>query len=186
MKKILYILIAFCASLPVVNAQQAGQIWIGGSVELYTSKTIDSYRAKNYSIMPELGYNIKDNVGVGIRLGYVHKEYDIKTTLEKTDGYTVNPFVRYLFLQGLLGGLFVDGGAAYEYGKNQRTEIITHHIEGGLRPGVVVCVSSKVSLTGRFGFMGYQYEKTGADKTNSFGLDFDLSQIQFGVNVLLW
>lgn len=33
------------------------------------------------------------------------------------DAFTVNPFLRMSFLKGTMGSLFVDGGAAYTYGK---------------------------------------------------------------------
>ena len=55
-------------------------------------------------------------------------------------------------------------------------------MEVGFRPGVAINVSDNLTLTGKFGFLGYQYEKFGSKKTNTFGFDFDLSQIQLGLN----
>lgn len=63
----------------------------------------------------------------------------------------------------------------------------TTDLEVGFRPGVAVNVSERVSLIGKFGFLGYQYGKTGsgntAAKTNSFGFYFDLNNIQLGMNL---
>lgn len=184
MKKLFFTLVTIFGLTSMVNAQQSGKMWVGGSIGFESSKTKGSDRTTNYNIMPELGYNMTDNVGLGIRLGYTHDEAALNSTKIKTDGLVVNPFVRYSFLKGDLGGLFVDGGVGYEYSKVKGSSVKTHEIEVGFRPGVSLNVSDKVALTGRFGFLGYQYEKEGDNKTNTFGFDFDLRQVQLGVNIL--
>lgn len=184
MKRMIFTLVTIFGLTSMVNAQQVGKIWVGGSVGLESSKVKGSERTTSYNLMPELGYNMTDNMGLGIRLGYVHNEDMWGTEKVKTDGFAVNPFVRYSFLKGDLGGLFVDGGVGYEYSKNKSTSTKTHEMEVGFRPGVSLNISDKVALTGRFGFLGYQYEKEGDTKTNTFGFDFDLRQVQLGVNIL--
>ena len=184
MKKMIFTLAMVFGLTSVMNAQQAGKTWVGGSVGIETSKVKDGLRTTNYNIMPEVGYNMTDNFGLGIRLGYVHNEYEAAGNKVKEDGFAVNPFARYSFLKGNIGGLFVDGGVGYEYAKNKTTSVKTHEFEVGFRPGVALNVSDKVALTGRFGFLGWQYEKMGERKTNTFGFDFDLRQVQLGVNIL--
>lgn len=184
MKKVLLSLMVLLGLTSVVNAQNPGNFWVGGSVGLETSKVKDGARLTNYNIIPEIGYVLSDNWGVGIKLGYAHDEYTLNDAKMKSNGFTVNPFVRYSFLKGDIGGLFVDGGAGYTYSKIKSSDTKTHEFEVGFRPGVAINVSDKVALTGKFGFIGYQYEKMGSRKTNSFAFDFDLSQVLLGVNIV--
>lgn len=184
MKKLFLSLAIIFSLSTVVNAQEVGEIWIGGSIGVNTSKVKDGDRLTNFNIIPELGYIVSDNWGIGVKLGYTHNEYDQEGSKMKSDGFLINPFARYAFLKGDLGGLFVDGGAGYSYNKIKTTSTKIHELEVGFRPGVSINVSDKVALTGKFGFIGYQYEKFGERKTNSFGFDFDLSQVQFGLNIV--
>ncbi|MBK5721258.1 porin family protein [Dysgonomonas sp. Marseille-P4677] len=182
MKRLFFTLAIMFGLTTAVSAQDTGKVWVGGSVGFKTSKVTDGNRHTNYNITPEVGYMVSDNWGVGIKLGYAHKEFDSSLlTKEKADGFTVNPFVRYSFLKGDIGGLFVDGGAGYTYSKLKSSDVKAHELEVGFRPGVAINVSKNVSLTGKFGFLGYEYEKVGSTKTNSFGFDFDLDQIQLGM-----
>lgn len=184
MKKLLLSLAIIFGLSTVANAQEVGKMWIGGSVGVKTSKVKDGDRLTNFNIIPEFGYVLSDNWGIGIKLGYEHNEYLEKADKMKSDGFLVNPFARYAFLKGDLGGLFVDGGAGYSYNKIKSTSEKIHEFEVGFRPGVSINVSDKIALTGKFGFLGYQYEKFGEKKTNSYGFDFDLSQVQFGLNII--
>lgn len=181
MKKLFFTLAVMFGLTSVVNAQ-TGKVWIGGSTGFNTSKVTDGERLTNFNITPEVGYMLSDNWGVGMKLGYAHKEYNVLDGKAKSDGFTVSPFARYSFLRGNIGGLFVDGGAGYTYSKVKSTDTKVHELEVGFRPGVAINVSDNLTLTGKFGFLGYQYEKFGSQKTNTFGFDFDLSQIQLGLN----
>jgi len=184
MKKMIFTLAIIFGLTSVVSAQNPGNFWVGGSVGFETSKVKDGARLTNYNIIPEIGYVVSDNWGVGIKLGYAHDEFTIDNAKLKSNGFTVNPFARYSFLKGDIGGLFVDGGAGYTYSKVKSTDTKTHEFEVGFRPGVAINISDKIALTGKFGFIGYQYEKIGSRKTNSFAFDFDLSQVLLGVNVI--
>lgn len=183
MKKVIMSLAVLLCLTPSLHAQDAGQYWVGGSIGFETSKIKDGgSRLTDYNIMPEFGYGFSDRWGAGIRLGYVHNEFQGQAGKNKTDGFAVAPFARYSFLKGGVGNLFLDGGAGYTYSKNKTTSTKTHELEVGIRPGVSVNLSRNLALTGRFGFIGYQYEKMGSTKSNTFACNFDLDQIQLGVN----
>lgn len=184
MKRFVLVLAAVVALTLTAGAQEAGRIWTGGSLGIKTSKISGGGKLTNFSIIPELGYNLSDCWGIGLKLGYRHDESYVSQAKVKSDGFTVNPFVRYSFLNGKTGGLFVDTGAGYSYGKEKGTGIKKHEWEAGLHPGVRFNVSENVALTGRFGFLGYQYEKYGDRKTSTFGFDFDLAQVQVGMNIV--
>lgn len=191
MKKLFLTLAVLFSVATIANAQDVGKIWVGGSVSFKSEKTDGFDRTNNYRIIPEIGYVVSDKLGVGIKLGYGHFE-STKTIIDATgntistkskeNGFTVNPFVRYSVLKGNIGGLFVDGGVGYSYLKEKGADNKLHQWEVGFRPGVAVNVSDQVSLTGKFGFLGYENKKYGSRKTNSFGFDFDMTQVELGVN----
>ncbi|WP_255491390.1 outer membrane beta-barrel protein [Dysgonomonas sp. ZJ279] len=180
------------------SAQDVGQMWVGGSVSLWSSKIKGADESQtSYSILPEFGYVISENIGIGIVAGYRHTEspssyhsndgkyFETRTT----ESYVINPFVRYSFLKGDIGGLFVDGGISYAHSKQKEYDDTSHQIEVGFRPGVAINVSSKVSLLGKFGFLGYQNDKSKYDPngyqdettTNGFGFNLDMNNVLLGM-----
>ncbi len=192
MKKLIFTLAITLGVFVSSSAQEAGQFWVGGSVGITSTSVKDGDDYTNFKILPEFGYVINDKIGVGINVGYSQTEATFLEGLPvatgKIESFVVAPFVRYSALKGNIGGIFIDGGIGYGHGKNKDEDIKVDMFEVGFRPGVALSVSDKVSLTAKFGFLGYQYTKakdedSGADaKVNTFGLDLDLSQCLFGVN----
>ncbi len=181
MKKLFFTL-AILLSAITINAQDVGQMWVGGHVGFGSSKTKGEKALTSFTIMPEFGYVLQENLGLGIAVGYEHaKQGDVKE-----DGYKIAPFVRYSFLKGDIGGLFVDGGVGYTHLKESYSSVSTKTdlFEVGFRPGVAINVSSRIALTAKYGFLGYQHEKEGDAKTNSFGFDFNLNNCLFGMSLV--
>lgn len=185
MKKLFFTLAIMLGFATTVSAQEVGQIWVGGAVGFNSTKSGDADRVTSYKIIPEFGYVFSENLGVGVKLGYGHNKTVLGSDDTFKDSFTVNPFLRYSFLKGDIGGLFIDGGVGYTYGKEDGDDAAKLNAwEVGFRPGVAVKVSDKISLTGKFGFLGYQNQKLGGVKSNDFGFDFDLSQTELGVNIV--
>jgi len=198
MKKLVLTLAIALGTLFSANAQEAGKMWVGGSVGLSSTSVKwgdfdEDYF--NYKIMPEFGYVVNDKIGVGIVIGYQQTEIDVAGLLSNIEGYeaakmqgfVVNPFVRYSVIKGSIGGIFIDGGVGFSQLKNKDTDFKATAFEVGFRPGVALNVSDRISLTAKFGFLGYENTKlspkVGDDlKINNFGFDFDLSNCLFGVN----
>jgi hypothetical protein len=189
MKKLFFTLVIVLGLATTVSAQEVGQIWVGGSVGFNSAKVGDADRVTAYRIIPEIGYVLSENLGVGVKLGYGHNltVADLSDedgyTLTAKDAFTINPFLRYSFLKGEIGGLFIDGGVGYTQYKFEGDGKI-NQFEVGFRPGVAVKVSDKISLTGKFGFLGYQHAKMGETKADQFGLDLDLGQTELGVSIV--
>lgn len=179
MKKLFFTL-AILLSAITVNAQDVGKFWAGGHIGFSSSKPKGGDATTSFTIMPELGYVLQENLGIGVNLGYEH----IKTGDVKFDGFKIAPFVRYSFLKGDIGGLFVDGGVGYTHGKDKvgSISVKTDEFEVGFRPGVAINVSDRVALTAKYGFVGYQYEKAGDKKINTFAADFKFNECLFGVS----
>ena len=199
MKKLFLSLAVALGVFTSAAAQEAGQMWAGGTVGLWSSKVKGGDSQLSFKVMPELGYNFADNLAVGIVIGAAHThggstKFD-KNILQAAEGgtneYTVNPFLRYTFIKGDIGSIFFDGGVGYTWAKGCAGGLKSNTLEVGLRPGLALNVSSKVALVSKFGFLGYQNTKTdiytdagsGDVKTNSFGFDFDMRNIEFGAVV---
>lgn len=208
MKKLFFTL-ALALSIMTINAQDVGHFWVGGNLGFVSSKTKDTDGSQtSYKVLPEFGYVLNENIGVGLQVGYTHTEgnQDIFSSATYVpysidyNAYTIAPFVRYTFLKGSIGGLYVDGGVSYTSGKDKTNDLKSNILEIGFRPGIAISVSDNVSITGKFGFLGYQNRKDDEPEyvfdndlnpiaskysitTNSFGLNLDMSQFLVGVNI---
>ena len=191
MKKLIFTL-AIVLAAATVSAQESGKMWVGGSVGFSSSKTKGSDAQTSYKILPEFGYFIQDNLAIAVSVGYKHLEgaqlkdltnANLDAAVDgELEGFTIAPFVRYTFLKGNVGGLFIDGGVGYSHLKEKTADIKYNMFDIGFRPGVAINVTDNLAVTGKFGFLGYQYTKAGHAKTNSFGLDFDMTQFLVGVS----
>lgn len=192
MKKLFLTIAVALGMFTAVSAQS--NMWVGGTAGIWSSKVKGGDSQLSFKVMPEFGYILNSNVGIGIAIGGAHVHggslnFDGNTATAaegSRNEYKVNPFLRYTFLKSELGGLFFDGGVSYDWSKGTAGGSKATGMEVGLRPGVAINVSNKVALLGKFGFLGYQYDKQGdgdeAVKTNSFGFDFDMRNIELGVN----
>lgn len=182
MKKLFLTLTILFSLLITVNAQDVGQKWIGGSLGLSSTKVKGADAVTNYKILPEIGYMFSDNMGVGIALGYERGQIEIEDAAFKVDRFVVNPFVRYNFLKGDIGGLFVDGGVKYEHSKVKDVDVKGDMYGVGFRPGATINIAKNVSFIGKFGLLGYQHSKVGETKTDWFGFDLSLDNVELGIN----
>lgn len=190
MKKLFFTLAIALGTLTVANAQEAGKMWVGGTVGIWSSKIKGGDSQLSYKVLPELGYTLTDNIGVGISIGAGHthagdtdtQKFEGTTSAEGAKNfYRVNPFLRYTFLKGDLGSLFVDAGVSYQWEKGvAKSSGHSHTWQAGIKPGVALNVSDKISLLGKFGFIGYEATK---GEKRSFGLDLDMRNIELGMNL---
>lgn len=209
MKKLIVCIVVFMCTIVAVNAQSAEKKnWIGGGVSFGSSKTDGYDRATNYSIVPQIGFMLSDNIGLGVKLGYGHTEVPGQTPVyvngelvgvepytNKSNSYSINPFIRYTFVKGNIGGLFIDGGFAYAHSKLKSSDTKTNTFSIGVSPGVMFNVSDKIALLGTFGFLGYTQSKTSLGnketsiyktdyKSNDFSFNLNMDNITLGMNFL--
>lgn len=187
MKKVIFTLTLALVTLFSASAQE--KMWVGGTVGLWTSKEKGMNREVSFKVMPEFGFILNENLAVGVSIGgaHAHKNY-IRNIDGDFDGalniYTIAPFLRYTFLKGNIGALFVDGGVGYAHIKEVAGGVKADQFQVGFRPGVALNVSNNLALIGKFGFLGYNYLKgENSYHSDSFGLDFDLSNVEIGVNL---
>lgn len=70
MKKILMTLAAI-AMATTMNAQ----FYVGGGVG-YSHSDINDVKTDQFKILPEFGYNLDDQIAIGVSLGYTHSKKD--------------------------------------------------------------------------------------------------------------
>lgn len=180
MRKLLLSIVVALGAM-TVNAQEAGGMWVGGSAGFQYVDT-EGGSTTSFKILPEFGYILSENLAIGANLGYARLEgegdfqgigFD-----GKFDGFVFAPFVRCTFMKGSMGSLFVDTGVDYMQLKGGGSKLTGLGV--GFTPGLALTVSEKISLIGKFGFLGYNHTKMGSIKTDAFGFDLDLSNIQIG------
>jgi len=184
MKKLIFTLaVLFCV---ITMSAQESRMWVGGTAGIWSSKEKGEDSKLSFQVKPEFGYILNDNMAVGISIGAGHAQAADLLGNDNLDGsanvYIVNPFLRYTFLKGSMGALFIDGGFAWNHinvcgGEDNNADMY----EIGIRPGVALNISQKFALIGKFGFLGYQHSKTKGWNQNDFGLNLNLDDVEFGI-----
>jgi hypothetical protein len=172
MKKF-FMTLAAVAMAATMNAQG----YIGGSVG-FQSVSYDGNSTSAFTIMPEIGYNLDENLSVGVVVGYGESGKDEN----KVKKFAVNPYLRYTFAKFDKVNLFVDGGIGYLNTKYNAYKNNTFEI--GVKPGVAVNLNDKLSFVSHFGFLGWATSKDdtdGAKALNTVGLSVDATSLSFGL-----
>lgn len=166
MKKFLLMAVVALMSL----SASAENLYIGGSFG-YDHVKVDDEKSDEFSIAPEIGYNLNSNWAVGAALNYTWKKdsYNI---------FTINPYARYTYFrtENNLLSLFVDGGFGIGYIKPDEGDSTTTW-SIGLKPGLALNVTEKFSFVAHVGFFGYEDFKE-AGKHTGFG--FNGNNLEFG------
>ena len=92
--------------------------------------------------------------------------------------FKLEPYVRYTFARSKYVNGFIDGGFAYQHYRGG-----TNAWSVGLKPGVAVNVSPKVSLVAHVGFAGWKSvkQKGSSVDAHTWGASLDGNNITFGV-----
>jgi len=152
----------------------------------------------NFSISPELGYAVADNllVGLGVSYSYSKSEFnqvtDDRTSESNSIGFS--PYIEKFFPLNADFALSIKGEARYSFG-NSTSESNSNTSESdsnsffiGFRPGINYFVSDQIFLQANFGALGYESFKNEDDlnvnENNSFGLNLSTSSLFFGINIL--
>jgi hypothetical protein len=176
MKKIMMTLAAVC-----VAATMNAQVYVGGSLGFSSEKAdYDGAEATTiFSVKPELGYNLDENLAVGIALGFTSEkdgDADALTT------FSVAPYLRYTFVKLDKVNLFVDGEVSYATKKDTYDKFGIH-----IKPGVAVNVNDNISFVAKLCADGLGWSNTkwknvpNEYKTNKFGVDLSTLGLEFGM-----
>lgn len=205
MKKI-FAFLALFACVATANAQ----FYVGGSFGFTTTSVKDGDSGSSYKIIPDFGYQVNDDISVGLQIGYSHglasfgsiTASDFKSALStaigaysdinmddmKLNGFTISPYVRMNVMK--TGGLavFLEG----YFGYNNITMDDTPSVGGkstlnafdiGIRPGLTYNLAGNFNLICKLGNVGYMSakEKEVDTSISRFGVSFDSYNLLFGV-----
>ena len=175
MKKIVLTMVAAFAAMSM-NAQ----VYVGGSFafEAWSSQKMAGDKSETvFKLMPEIGYNLSDELAIGTVIGYQSdKFYGIRGS---ESAFTINPYARYTFANMGTVKLFVDGGVDFtSASKADWTELGI-----GFKPGLAISMTDNLSFVSHVGFIGYDlYNPDGDDNNIShFGIDLSGVNLTFGL-----
>ena len=180
MKKILLSLAVAFVSL-AANAQ----VYVGGSVGIASSKTDGSDAVTTYQFLPEIGYNVNEDWAIGTTIGW-GKGDPVQYEGESRNYFKIAPYARYTFVHSKYVNAFVDGGFGYTHYNHAHAAASPsiNQWEAGLRPGLAVNLSPKVSFVTHIGFVGWKsakFDVSGAKAENVWGASLNGNDITFGV-----
>lgn len=194
------------ASAFVANAQ----IWVGGA--LGYGHTSDG--PSTYSIAPTIGYDLSSKWAIGLEADYSFTNASRKSVTalsisdlkDKTWKLSVLPFVRYNCFESGIVTIFLDGGVGYTYsrekydsyydnftyegnkGQTMNRSPKSNGMSVGIRPGVKIAVTPKISVETHLGFIGYSLDKkslndfTGTKMTShKVGFNLGSTALNFGM-----
>ena len=148
MKKLLVSLFVMVAALSV-NAQD---LYMGGVFNLWRNG--DANRT-NFTIAPEVGYNLNEQWAVGVTFSYSHDYYE-------------NKIVR----------LFIDGGLGFSTNRIKGADKATNGYEIGLKPGIALKLNKNFSLIAKCGFVGFRDDYSVTE--DGFGISLQSEDLSFG------
>ena len=181
MKKILMTLVA-----AFVSVSMSAQFYVGGSVGFASFD--DSNKSHSaFKFVPEVGYNLDEDMAVGIALAYTQGSTTAAWLLtdpnEDLKTFSIAPYLRYSFAKFGPVTVFADGCFEYAHIDNDGAKANGWGL--GIKPGIAVNLNEKVSFVAKLGKVGYTSSKGDWDGAEAFGeFDFTLSSLaalQFGM-----
>jgi outer membrane protein W len=171
-----------------------GDVYVSGAVGFSSQKTGD-FKNNSFTIAPSVGFFVTDNISIGGRIGYTSATGDQDVTGDgdifevKTSTIEVGAFGRYYTTPSSDFSFFGELGVAYMSQKSELTDVdgsdsTTNGFGIALSPGVSYFISSNFALEASIGALSYTSVKPdadGAESTNTFGLNVDLTNINLGL-----
>ena len=195
--------IVLMAAFAVASIAASAQVYVGGSLGFESRNAGEGTKASMaFSIAPEVGYKLSDNLAVGIQLGYsasndakaksVVKNNDVESMdANKPEGaktygiFNVAPYVRYTFAQTGAASFFVDGGvyASFLTGGDDTYKGTVFGV--GVRPGVKFAASEKVDVVAKLGYLGWKGGNKDAQANgyakSAFGINANNTNLELGI-----
>lgn len=175
------------AGITTAALAQEGSVLVYGNAGLSSNKIANDSKSSSYSILPGIGYQFSENWTAGLSFGVYGSRSEFGTTVNKNNGFSVGPFVRYTHKISDLFSLFGQADVNYNSSKSTSFGDPSTTVNGfnvGIIPAVQMNVKNGFALN--FGFGGIEYgsskvDAPGANSSNSFNLTFG-QQVNFGIS----
>lgn len=171
MKKIFLTLI-----FAVITVAASAQVYIGGEVGFWRNKDTNHTA---FSIQPEVGYTLSEKWAIGTGIGFRHNY----SKGVKVNAVYASPYARWTFFHAGPINLFVDGGFGF-YSTKAKNSDASNAWEVGLKPGLSVNLTKKLSFVTHVGILGYRDSDdaiAGQLWENGVGFKLDGNALQFGL-----
>lgn len=195
MKKLLLIAAAAVFGLSNVNAQDEnttggfaeGDVYVSGTVG-FNSQSQDETKFNSVNFMPSVGYFISEKIALEFNLLIGSQKQEFGGFEDKQSQFGAGLGATYFFTPASQFSFTVGAGVSYTSSKEEEDgvdEDFKSDIIGiAVAPGVSYFVSDCLALRASIGALSYTSEKAdfeGAEAINSFGLNLNLSDINFGL-----
>ena len=158
MKKLVFTLVV--AFMAIISAD--AQVYVGGSFNL-----------TNFSIAPEVGYNLNENWAIAAEIGYTH----FKSDENKANAFNFAPYARFSFFEKGIVRLFLDGGVGISTYKRESYDSV-NGFEIGIKPGIALEICKNLTFVTKYGFAGYRDDYKYANSTS--GISLSSEDLTFG------
>ncbi len=169
-------------AVAVLSLSASAQVYVGGEFNVWRNWNENT---TNFTIRPEVGYNLSDKWAIGLRFGYDYLysnpgHYDGDHARNYVE---IAPYAR--FTPWTIGpvGIFFDGGFGFATAKAKGADESYNSWEVGIRPGVSVTLTKKLSFISHIGFFGYRDSDDGVQAfgEDGFGLKLKGNDLTFGL-----
>lgn len=193
MKKLFFAAIIAVFSLGAVNAQEnetstagfdQGDVYVSGRLGFNSFKAGEE-KSSNFNLSPSVGYFVSDNIAIeaGLNIGSNKYANDSKSSSfggELGANYFFTPADKFSFT---VGAGFAYSTLKRESSSGTESPKVNSFIFA-VSPGLNYFVSDSFALRASIGALSYGSTKVdvdGAEASNNFGLNLNLSNINFGV-----
>ena len=191
MKKVLLIAAVAVFGLTSANAQDEnttggfakGDVYASGTVQFSNTKVAD-IKSNEFTFSPAVGYFINDNIALELNV-LVGTGEDFNE--DKTSTFGAGLGATYFFAPANQFSFTLGAGVSYANSKfepNGGEESKVNAFGIAVAPGLNYFVSDCIALRASIGALSYTSAKAdedGAEAVNTFGLNLDLSDINFGI-----
>jgi outer membrane protein W len=170
-----------------------GDVFVTGSVG-YSSETTGDVKSNSFTVSPAVGFFVTENIAIGGMIGYESSTGDQDISGEgdffevKTNTFSIGAFGRYYATPASDFSFFGELGLAYATSKSEASDLDIESKANGfgvaVSPGVSYFISSNFALEATIGALSYSSMKPdfdGAEATNNFDLNLDLTNVTFGL-----
>ena len=161
----------------LMGVTASAQVYVGGGVGFWRDADANT---TDFTIAPEVGYNLDANWDLGIQFGYGYA-YNKGA---KGNALEVNPYARYTFAKFGAVSLFLDGTFGINTYKVKNASDSMTGWQVGIKPGIRVNLAKNVDFVAHCGFLGYRDadDDYSAFGENGFGFNLNGNNLTFGIN----
>lgn len=198
--------VLFIFSINNFAQNKEGKITLSGGLNFnsYTEKTdpaSNENTMSSFTLKPSFGYYISNTMKLGLGINYTSETDEMKpasgtAVTDKFSMFVINPYARFYTKASEKLDLFLQANVELGFGNydnnNGANKGKLSSLNVYLTPGIEYMVSQRISFDVSVGSLGYfsstrepDGSPTVKNLNSNFGLNFDLSSVAIGLNVII-